>query len=1141
MKNIRIATVALFIMSVLFFPSITVSAASLGETVSQNTVKELQAIDYENNDTIGSLLSPSRYSMSEKLNKKTEIAKREGKNPGDISDEQAIKELNQDNVKVMSFEESFAKVQAEIAEIIQRIVDSTSGSESKGADFYTNKIQQNKEKLLLGLTYIERLYDFDMGDHNMKDVLLYESKPYLYGQIEDVLDWLIYIGGRGGDTLKISNNPNVFGYGKMFWPVTSSGTLDAFLEEYRQKWIKDTSMDEWFLQESPAYILEKLSDWDSKDMGLYKRLYDDTTSRAYILPLLTVSEDSIYMIANSATITYGIVDCYIDRNLKETDPTRYGELREKFQQQLEKAAEQQKAFIDVWYRIATPEKKNLLSSNRIVLDSLRIDPDTTVQWSDKFGKNASLGVREFFTPLNLYGTYMFADGVAEGTRIRYYVSRALTERGFATYAHELTHMLVSDLMLNGYGSRDGMLAEVYTRGMFEPYELNDPPVFNLNLIYDRLAVSDRYHNGQPERFEDVTDLQNYMSGIMDVIYTLDYAEANIMFTKSAEEKMKWFHKLEQVEDPNNRTNQGEEGSKHNLDSVRQLTLDEANRLNTIDDLIRDSIIVSRYEVNGTETTGTMARNGYYVVPLFSANYAGVQNDYGVSGDVMIRRQAFELLAEYGYYDGMVPYISNQYKESAKSDQTILSDRYILKKIFGNTYETMADFKKAMFERRIEKINELKPVTIMWKDQSVTINNFEELRLLMKEAIESDLIKVNLMPGGHNNIRAQATEVERLKQEIFKAYLFKTEDFKGSIYGVESKPIDPPETEIKPGEPGDKEEPEKPGEPGQPEEPEQPGEPGQPEEPEQPEQPGEPEEPEEPEQPGEPEEPEQPGEPGEPEEPEQPEQPGQPEEPEEPEQPEQPEEPEQPGDTQQPEQPEEPEEPEEPGDTQQPEQPEEPEQPEQPGNTQQPGKPETGKPDVGIDKPGIGNIEKNKNSKLLLCKVSSAKTSNTIRWNRVKSADGYEIYGAKSNGKYKRLRTVRKKSVKWTHKKLKKGKQYKYYVKAYKKVGKKRVALTKSLSVYSTTKGGKYGNPSKIGIKKTRVNVKPGKKVQLRVKVTGKKINKARKKVRYASSNPSIATVSKKGVITGKKRGTCTIYCIAQNGLYKKVTVNVSKK
>ncbi len=1069
MKNIRIATAAVFIMMVLCIPSLTVLAASCGETVSQNTTKDLQAVDYENDETIGQLLAPSRYSMSEKLNKKTEIAKREGKSPADISDEQAVMELNQDNVKVMSFEEAFAKVQAEIGEIIQRVVDNTADAENKGADFFTNKIQQNKEKLLLGLTYLERLYDFDMGEHNIKDVLLYESEPYMYGQIEDVLDWLIYIGGSGGDTLKISNNTNVFGYGKLFWPVTSSGTLEAFLEENRQKWIPDTEMNEWFLQESPAYILEKSSDWDSNNTGIYKRLYDDATTRAYILPLLTVSEDSIYMIANSATITYGIVDCYIDRNLRETDPARYDELREKFRQQLEQTAKQQKAFIDVWYRIAKPEKKDLLSSNRIVLDSLRIDPDTTVQWSDKFGKNAALGVREFFTPLNLYGTYMFADGVAEGTRIRYYVSKALTERGLATYAHELTHMLVSEVMLNGYSSRDGMLAEVYTRGMFEPYELNDPPAFNLNLIYDRQAVNDRYHNGLPERFQNETDLQSYMNGILDVIYTLDYAEADVMFTKSVEEKMKWFHKLEQIEDPDERYNQGEDGSSHNLDSVRELTLEEAEQLNTIDDLIRNSIIVSRYEVNGTKTTGTMARNGYYVVPLFSANYAGVQNNYGVSGDVTIRRQAFELLAEYGYYNGMVPYISNQYKESAKSEQTILSDQYILKKIFGSTYETMADFKIAMFQRRIEKINELKPITIMWKDQSVTINDFEELRLLMKEAIENDLIEVNVLPDSSNNIRAHATEVERLKQEIFKAYLIQTEDFRESIYGAGTAPEKPDDT--------DTEQPEKPDDTDT-EQPEKPGGTDT----EQPEKPGDTDT-EQPEKPGDTDI-EQPGKPGNP-------------------------------------------------DTEQPEKPDD-------TDTQLPEKPDTENGNPGDVAVTPGNDKQDPTPKLLLCKVSSAKTSHTLRWNPVKSADGYEIYGAKSNGKYKHLQTVNNRSVRWKHKKLKNGTQYKYYVKAYKKIGGRRVILAQSLPVYSTTTGGKYGNPSKIVVKKTHVSVKSGKKIRLRVNVTGKKVSKTGKKVRYVSSNPSVATVSKKGVVIGKKRGSCTIYCIAQNGLYKEVKVKVNR-
>lgn len=1030
--KMKIAAIATYIISTLFIiPSTTVSAASLGETVSQQTAKNLQAIDYENNETIRNLLAPSRYTLSEKLNKKTEIARRENKSPADISDEQAVRELNQDNVKMMSYDEAFAQVQTEIDDIIQGIVDNTAGAESKGAAFYTDKILQNKEKLLLGLAYLQRLYNFEMGGHNIKDVLLYE--PGSYGVSTDVLDWLIQIGGAGGDTLKISNNANVFGYGKLFWPVTYSGTLDAFLEENRKKWIPGTPINQWFLQESPAYILEKPSSWDSKNTGIYKRLYDNTTSRAYILPLLNVSEDSVYVIANSATITFGIMDCYVDRHLRETNPSYYKELCGKFRQQMEQAAKQQKSFIDFWHRIAASEKKAKLSSDRIVLDSLRIDPDTSIQWSDKFGKNAARGVREFFTPLNLYGTYMFADGVAEGDRIRYYVSKALTERGYATYAHELTHMLVADVMLNGYGARDGMMAEVYTRGMFEPYELNDPPAFNLNLIYDRQAVNDRYHNGNPERFLNEKDLQDYMRGILDVIYTLDYAEADVMLTKSPEEKMKWFHRLEQIEDPNERYNQGETGSRHNLDSVTELTIDEAEKLNTIDDLIRNSIIASRYEVNGTKTTGTVARNGYYVVPLFSANYAGVQNNSGVSGDIMIRRQAFELLAEYGYYDGMVPYISNQYKASANSDQEILSDEYILKKIYGSTYETMADFKKAMFQKRIDKIQNLKPVTITWKNQTITVDNFEKLRLLMKEAAEHDLETVHATPEGTNNIRAQATEVERLKQEIYKAYLIQTKDFSVSIYST--APAEPSESETTP----DSTKPEKP----------------------------------------------------------------------------------------------------ENSETKQPENPDDSTtiQPENPDNsiTIQPENPT----DSTVE-PNTESNEKDTELKLLLCKVSSSTTSHTLQWNSVKSADGYEIYGAEFNKKFKRLRRVGKKSNTWKHNKLKKGKQYKYYVKAYKNVKGKRVILAQSLSVYSMTKGGKYGNPSKIETKKTRVNVNLGRNVRLHVKVTGKKLNSAGKKVRYVSSNPSVAKVSKTGVITGKKCSNCTIYCIAQNGLYKKIKVTVKK-
>lgn len=384
--------------------------------------------------------------------------------------------------------------------------------------------------------------------------------------------------------------------------------------------MQDTSLDEWILEAGNAYIVEKRSSWDgAADRGLYSRLYGDAALQNHILPLLAVSQDSIYVIVNSASITYGIVDCYVDRTLKDTDPALYTEKLGEFRQELESIADQQKEFIDLWYRIAKPDKRGQLITNRVILDSLRIYMSSSAsaqeEWSAKFGEKASLGVKDFFTPLNLYDTFMFSDGMASGTGVRYYVSKALTERGLSTYAHELTHLLVSSFMLNGYGSRDGMQAEVFTRGMFEPYELNDPPAFNLNLIYNRAASDERLHNAVPGRFQTEEDLQSYMSGILDVIYTLDYAEADAILKKTPEEKKKWFHKLEQPEDAKVRSNQGDTGSVHFLDSVRELTLDEAAGLKTIEDLIRNSILVSRYEVNGTQTTGTMDSNGLSLIHI----------------------------------------------------------------------------------------------------------------------------------------------------------------------------------------------------------------------------------------------------------------------------------------------------------------------------------------------------------------------------------------------------------------------------------------------------------------------------------------------------------------------------------------------
>lgn len=99
---------------------------------------------------------------------------------------------------------------------------------------------------------------------------------------------------------------------------------------------------------------------------------------------------------------------------------------------------------------------------------------------------------------------------------------------------------------------------------------------------------------------------------------------------------------------------------------------------------------------------------------------------------------------------------------------------------------MTDFKKAMFEKRIEKLDELKPVSITWKGQSVQIDNFEKINQLMFQAVEDDLKNVQEVPGGWNNMRAEATQVEQLKKAIFIAYINDTDDFKESIYNEKAQ-------------------------------------------------------------------------------------------------------------------------------------------------------------------------------------------------------------------------------------------------------------------------------------------------------------------------------------------------------------------
>nr|MCR5543637.1 Ig-like domain-containing protein [Eubacterium sp.] len=149
-------------------------------------------------------------------------------------------------------------------------------------------------------------------------------------------------------------------------------------------------------------------------------------------------------------------------------------------------------------------------------------------------------------------------------------------------------------------------------------------------------------------------------------------------------------------------------------------------------------------------------------------------------------------------------------------------------------------------------------------------------------------------------------------------------------------------------------------------------------------------------------------------------------------------------------------------------------------------------------------------------------------------------GAKCGKKLERIAEIKNgKAKSYTVKKLKKGTYYKYMLLAYKTTSKGDKVILVSKTVHVATNGGKIGNPTSIKLKKSKLNLKKGKKAT--IKASYKKKKKVKTHIgpfRYESENPKVATVTKKGKVKAVGKGKTNILVFTQNGICKKVKVTV---
>lgn len=167
----------------------------------------------------------------------------------------------------------------------------------------------------------------------------------------------------------------------------------------------------------------------------------------------------------------------------------------------------------------------------------------------------------------------------------------------------------------------------------------------------------------------------------------------------------------------------------------------------------------------------------------------------------------------------------------------------------------------------------------------------------------------------------------------------------------------------------------------------------------------------------------------------------------------------------------------------------------------------------------------------------------ISWIKADGADGYRIYVSVCDGEsnYKLIKDT--KDLTGAIKNLNNKKSYKFYVVAYKNVDGKKVRICKSMIYHVVLSDSKYTNVKAIKVAKTSYTLNVGDKQKLNAKSVKQEKNKKllthAQEFRYSSSDTTVATVSKTGEITAKQSGSYIIYVVANNGVMKKIKVNVA--
>ena len=673
------------------------------------------------------------------------------------------------NVGALYLEESFAEVKGNLDKLVKALVENEDhqlNGDEAAIKALLKKVEDNKAKIMMALTYLNRYYGIEYGDLNIKNMMMF--KPDFYGTTPSVIDRLIRIGSQEKN---LKGDRTQDAYREIIAGDTGKGDLRSFLDYNMRLFTNDTDLNDWFIHSAKnVYVVEPETtnpDFKNKRHRVFDGLNNNMHARM-ILPLLNLKKAHIFMISTYNTMAYSSFEKYGKNTEAE---------REAFKERINYVAKAQQTYLDFWSRLALPNVRDRLLKSQNMVPTPVWDNQAYAGIKDAnrrgYGTDGKVAtpIRELFGPTDRWHQINWNMGAMakvygkpyEDEQVFFMVTSMLDDFGISAFTHETTHINDRMAYLGGHGHRPGTGLEAYAQGMLQTPDKStyngEYGALGINMAYHRQNDGDQWYNPDPDKLQTREQIDHYMKNYNDALMMLDHLEADAVLPQLKGNTSRWFKKMDRQYRSGN--------SGHQFDKIRELTEDEKKlAINTIDDLITNNLMTKHGAPGDGTYNPTDFSSAYVNMNMMTGIYGG-NTSQGAPGAASFKHNTFRMWGYFGYENGFVGYASSKYQDAAnKENNKMLGDDFIIKKVSNGRFTNLEDWKKEYYKEVKEKGE--KGFTAIEIDGK-QITTYAELKALFDKAVEADLA---------GNGTAKTVE---LKSKVFKALLKNTDGFSGNLF------------------------------------------------------------------------------------------------------------------------------------------------------------------------------------------------------------------------------------------------------------------------------------------------------------------------------------------------------------------------